>query len=111
MVNFVKVGNPNQDFWASPYTGNLRMKQYFTNVKPGTAWSDADMAAMPTGLSATPVPTQYNVNTATITLPTPTKMGHHTFLGWYTNASFSGSPVTQVTQGSTGDKVFYARWE
>ncbi|HHV33391.1 MAG TPA: InlB B-repeat-containing protein [Acholeplasma sp.] len=108
MVNFV-AKNPSQSFWASPFTGCLRMNQYFTNVKPGSAWTDADMAAIPEGLSQSII-YSYDKNTPTFSLPTPEKSGT-TFLGWYTNASFSGSPVTQVTQGSTGDKVFYARWD
>ncbi|HHV33209.1 MAG TPA: hypothetical protein GXX71_00740, partial [Acholeplasma sp.] len=109
MVNFVKVGNPDQSFWASPYTGCIRLQQYLGGVKPSTAWTDEDMAAMPTGLSATPVPTQYNVNTATITLPTATRSGYE-FKGWYTAAT-GGTKVTTIPQGSTGNKVFYARWE
>ena len=32
------------------------------------------------------------------------------FGGWYDNASFSGNPVTEIPAGSTGDKVFYAKW-
>ncbi|MFA7612316.1 MAG: InlB B-repeat-containing protein [Acholeplasmataceae bacterium] len=108
MVNFV-AKNPSQSFWDSTYTGCLRMNQYFTNVKPGSAWTDADMAAIPEGLSQSII-YSYDKNTPTFSLPTPEKSGT-TFLGWYTNASFSGSPVTQVTQGSTGDKVFYARWD
>jgi uncharacterized repeat protein (TIGR02543 family) len=107
MVNFVKVGNPDQDFWASPYTGCMRMKEYFTNVKPGPAWSDADMAALPTGLAAS-VPYEYSVNSPTITLPTPTRSGY-TFDGWYTAAT-GGTKVTRIPQGSTGNKTFYARW-
>ena len=54
--------------------------------------------------------TTYNVESATITLPTaPTKNGYD-FAGWYNNANFTGDKVTQVTKGSTGDKTFYAKW-
>jgi uncharacterized repeat protein (TIGR02543 family) len=108
MVNFVKVGNPDQDFWASPYTGCLRMSQYFKNVKPSSAWSDADMAALPSGLTAN-APYEYNPNSLPITLPTATRSGY-TFEGWYTNADFSGGKVTQITAGSTGNKKYYAKW-
>lgn len=34
----------------------------------------------------------------------------YTFDGWYDNADFSGSPVTEIPSGSTGDKTFYAKW-
>ena len=110
MVNFVKKGNPDQDFWSSPYTGCLRMKQYFTNVKPGPAWSDEDMAAMPTGLSATQIPNEYNADSPAITLPTATRSGYE-FKGWYETANFSGTPVTSIPAGSSGNKVYYAKWD
>ena len=32
------------------------------------------------------------------------------FDGWYANNSFSGSPVTEITNTDTGDKTFYAKW-
>ena len=32
------------------------------------------------------------------------------FDGWYADSSFSGSPVTEITDTDTGDKVFYAKW-
>ena len=32
------------------------------------------------------------------------------FKGWYEDANFSGSPVTEITHTDTGDKTFYAKW-
>lgn len=61
------------------------------------------------GGSGTMTPTTYTVETATFNLPTPTKAGS-TFEGWYTTSDFSGSKVTQITKGSTGNKTFYAKW-
>ncbi len=46
---------------------------------------------------------------STITLQAPTRTGY-SFAGWYTTNNFSGDPVTEITQGSTGDKTFYAKW-
>lgn len=43
------------------------------------------------------------------TLPTPTRGAEYSFEGWYLNADFSGSAVTQVTL--TEDTVVYAKWE
>ena len=43
------------------------------------------------------------------TLPTPTRSGY-TFAGWYTNAGFTGSPVTAISATDTGDKAFFAKW-
>ena len=54
--------------------------------------------------------TTYNVESATITLPTaPTKTGY-TFAGWYDNTNLTGNKVTQVAKGSTGNKAFWAKW-
>ena len=61
------------------------------------------------GGSGTMTPETYTVETATFNLPTPTKAGS-TFEGWYTTSDFSGSKVTQITKGSTGNKTFYAKW-
>ena len=84
------------------------MYQYFTNVKPGSAWTDADMAKLPTGLAAS-VYYEYNANSPAITLPNPVRSGF-TFEGWYT-ANTGGTKVTSIPAGSTGNKVFYARWK
>jgi len=54
-------------------------------------------------------PATYNVTTSTITLAAPTKPGF-VFGGWYAASDFSGSAVTTIAQGSTGDKTLYAKW-
>jgi uncharacterized repeat protein (TIGR02543 family)/uncharacterized protein (TIGR02145 family) len=59
--------------------------------------------------TGTMTPTSYTVESAAITLPTPTLRGN-AFVGWYEEDDFSGSPVTAIPAGSTGDKVFYAKW-
>ena len=35
---------------------------------------------------------------------------NHAFRGWYDNAEFTGDSVNTLVAGSTGDKVFYAKW-
>ena len=55
-------------------------------------------------------PASYNVETATITLKPAGRKGYD-FIGWYEKADFSSSPVTQIVKGSTGNKVFWAKWE
>jgi len=55
-------------------------------------------------------PTNYTVLTPTVALPTPEVGENETFVGWYTTSTFTaGSLVTQIVQGSTGDKDFYAK--
>lgn len=61
------------------------------------------------GTNPSGVATSYNITSSTITLPTPNRSGY-TFAGWYTNSSFTGSAVTSIAKGSTGNKVFYAKW-
>ena len=46
----------------------------------------------------------------TVILQDPEKEGY-TFKGWYDNAEFTGSAVTVIPEGSTGDKTFWAKWE
>ncbi len=53
--------------------------------------------------------TSYNIESE-INLKDPYRPGY-TFEGWYENAAFEGDAVTVIPSGSTGDKVFYAKWE
>lgn len=53
--------------------------------------------------------TSYNIETADYTLPTPTRNAYE-FSGWYTASDFSGTALTQISQGSAGNKTFYAKW-
>lgn len=48
-------------------------------------------------------------STQSVTLPIPTRTGYK-FDGWYTNSSFTGSSVSYISSGSTGNKTFYAKW-
>lgn len=54
-------------------------------------------------------PSGYNVTTATITLQAPSR-DNYTFEGWYANSSFTGSAVTSIPLGSTGNKELWAKW-
>ncbi len=51
-------------------------------------------------------PATYNITTPTITLLPPTR-SNFTFNGWYTEPTFTNL-ASPITQGSTGDKTFYA---
>ena len=52
--------------------------------------------------------TTYHPNEQVI-LPTPIKEGH-LFDGWYDNSYFYGESIEYIEKSSTGDKVFYAKW-
>ena len=55
------------------------------------------------------LPTNYNIETETFNLPTPTKV-NYTFEGWYENSDFNGNKINQITHGSIGNKIYYAKW-
>ena len=44
-----------------------------------------------------------------IPLQSPIKNGY-TFVGWYDNPSYSGSPITTIASGTTGNITLYAKW-
>ena len=54
-------------------------------------------------------PSTYTIESATITLVDPTKLGY-TFAGWYGNDQFGGGAITEIATGSTGDITLYAKW-
>lgn len=53
--------------------------------------------------------TSYTIESPDITLPTPTRTGF-IFAGWYTNSNLTGTAVTTIATGFTGDKEFWAKW-
>ena len=55
-------------------------------------------------------PATYNITSSTITLQDPNK-ANYKFMGWYDNAQFTGSAITTIPNGSTGNITLYAKWE
>jgi|GEM_PF-3323625 len=53
-------------------------------------------------------PAIYTVETPTIILQAPTKIGY-TFGGWYSDPGFA-TKITEITLGSTGDVELWAKW-
>ena len=54
---------------------------------------------------------EYTIESDAITLADASKDGY-TFKGWFTTETFDeGTEETGIAKGSTGDKVFYAKWE
>ncbi|MDP2426236.1 MAG: InlB B-repeat-containing protein, partial [bacterium] len=54
-------------------------------------------------------PATYHVETPTVLLENPTKTGY-SFHGWYDNVDLTGSALTQIVLGSTGNRTYYAKW-
>ena len=80
------------------YTPNTYTITY--KDKGGSSFSGTHAAGYPTGYT-------YGVATD---LKGATKSGY-TFSGWFDNISCTGSAVTSISAGSTGNKTFYALWE
>ena len=55
-------------------------------------------------------PSTYTIETPTFNLNSPTNRLGYNFVGWF-NASSGGTLVTEITLGSTGTKILYARFE
>ncbi len=54
-------------------------------------------------------PETYTIESETIKLKAPTKVGY-TFDGWYYDKKFTNA-ASQISKGSSGDKTFYAKWK
>ncbi|MBR6684736.1 MAG: InlB B-repeat-containing protein, partial [Alphaproteobacteria bacterium] len=54
-------------------------------------------------------PTSYTYISDTITLANPTR-ANSVFKGWYGDSNFKGDQITQISEGSAGDKTLYAKW-
>ena len=54
--------------------------------------------------------TEYTVDD-NVSLGAPGGRTGYTFRGWFDNSTFEGTPVTAITAGSSGHKIFYAKWE
>ena len=83
-------------------TGNRSYTATWTPISYSISYNGVEGATNPN-------PANYTFESEAITLDAPTKDGY-TFAGWFDNAGFTGSAVTTITAGSTGDKTFYAKW-
>jgi uncharacterized repeat protein (TIGR02543 family) len=55
-------------------------------------------------------PADYTIEELPVELEPLTKAGY-TFTGWYDNEGLTGENVAEITEGTTGDLVFWAGWE
>ena len=95
------AGDAMVELAAGSY-GNKTFYVKWTPVEYPITYMDG--AVQMTGL----VPSNYTAAAAT-QLPDATKAGSF-FIGWYTNSTFTGSAVSEIPAGQTGEKTFYARW-
>ena len=55
-------------------------------------------------------PSEYTYFTPTFTL-LDAQFTDNVFLGWYTDGEFTSEPVSEITQGSSGNIELYAKWQ
>ena len=93
VMHIAKGNKDNKAFWAKWEAHSYTITYHLNN-----------------GSNPADNPENYTIETETITLQDASK-ANYTFAGWYDNASCSGSPVTHIGKGSTGNKTFWAKWE
>ena len=98
-----KYANSDKEFWAK---WNLEEDQPRKDYYPKTYKVTLVLNG---GLLKTDENIESYTEGKAVNLPVPEK-GNYLFLGWYENADFSGDVVTKISENSTGDKVFYAKW-
>ncbi|MDE6023888.1 MAG: InlB B-repeat-containing protein [Lachnospiraceae bacterium] len=60
------------------------------------------------GKNSSANPSNYTIESQTITLNAPKKTGY-TFVGWFSDAAYKKA-ASGINSGSTGNKTFYAKW-
>ena len=86
--------------------GSMGNRSYVATWTPITYTLTYDLAG---GAVATANPTEYNIESAAITLTNPTREGY-TFAGW-TGTGLSGATQTvTIANGSTGNRSYVATW-
>ena len=61
------------------------------------------------GTNASDNPSTYVDDVGVSSFAAPTRE-HYTFGGWYDNENCTGTPVTSIPAGSSGDRTLYAKW-
>jgi uncharacterized repeat protein (TIGR02543 family) len=115
IVNLIPQPNIGYTFtgWSGDLTGNTNPASISMNGNKTVTATFSPINYSITynlngGTNATN-PVSYDITTSTITLAAPSKTGF-VFGGWYEASDFSGSLVTAISQGSTGDVILYAKW-
>ena len=62
------------------------------------------------GTNASGNPSSYSADAADIALAAPIRTGY-TFEGWYKTSALSGTALSVIPSGSTGDLTLYAKWK
>lgn len=101
----------NQTF-ATNFTSNYDLKSVTTktlNVYAKWGLQEYTITYYLDGGTHSGNPLTYTIESNPITLVNATK-GGFSFAGWFASVQLSGSAITLIATGSTGNKVFYAKW-
>ena len=96
------------------HTMDAENKQYYAKWSAAKSYSvqwhlnDATPAGHPASNPNTLA--SYTVQDADVTIQPATRTGY-TFLGWYDNVGFAGTPVTTLHTMDAEDKAYYAKWD
>ena len=97
----------NSEFTGSAVTvipaGSTGKKEFWAK------WTPVPYYIVYEGAEIYPSEYEYTIEDE-VELPEPYRVGYK-FRGWYDNDKFTGSAVTVIPAGSTGDKTFWAKWE
>lgn len=91
---------------ASAFTTNAAVTLY----GKWTANTYAITYVLDNGTNNTNNPATFTIETSTITLQVPTR-SDYSFEGWFLSSDFSGSPITQIDSGTSGNQILYAKWK
>lgn len=82
----------DKEYWAESTPVRYTIKYH---VNGGTAVPDST----------------YTIESAAVVLDTATAKEGNIFAGWYDNVGLTGSAVTEIPAGSTGNREYWAKWE
>ena len=101
---FTAVTGGTEVTTSTPINANMTLYAQWTLITYTITYN------LNSGVQASNSPTSFNITSAAVTLPTPTRAGY-VFCGWYLNSALTGSPVTYIPTGSTDDKTYWAKWD
>lgn len=82
---------------------NLTLYPHWTANTHTITYNNVETSELPEGYPET------YTHEASVTLPIPSRNGYE-FLGWFVDGEFNGDAVTEIPEGQTEDKVFFAKW-
>ena len=110
-LGYTLTGWYRDSSYSTPW--NFNEDKVINNVTLYAKWEAVSYSItyeLDEGTNSSDNPVSYTIDTETITLNDPTRLGYK-FLGWFEASDFSGSSVTEIAIGSTGNITLYANWE